>query len=167
VVLETARLLMKCGAAPKRTIRFMLFTGEEQGLHGSKAYVDKHKEELSRISACLVHDTGTGKVTSLGWIGRPALKPLLEKELAVLKELGVAELHARGYGGSDHMSFDQAGVPGCAFNQETAGYRFAHHSQADTLGMARPADLVQGAQVMAVAALRLANLEQMLPRTKE
>src|SRR5207302_6213901 len=60
VVLETARILAKSGVKPRRTVRFILFTGEEQGLHGSRAYVQKHKEELARTSACLVHDTGTG-----------------------------------------------------------------------------------------------------------
>ena len=162
--LEAARILAHCGTAPKRTIRFILFTGEEQGLHGSKAYVDQHKEEMARISACLVHDTGTGKVVGLGWLGRPKLKEVLEKDLATLKQLGVTDLGGRGFGGSDHMSFDNAGVPGCIFRQEIAGYRFAHHSQADTLTLAQEPSIVQGAQVMAVTAMRLANRNELLPR---
>jgi hypothetical protein len=166
IVLETARILASCGTAPRRTIRFILFTGEEQGLHGSKAYVQQHKEELKQISACLVHDTGTGRVYGLGWTARPALKPILEAELGSLKELGVVDLLARGMGGSDHASFDRAGVPGCIFRQEIAGYRFAHHSNADTITLARAPDLLQGAQVMAVTAMRLANLDQLLPREK-
>ena len=167
VVLETARVLMKSGVAPKRTIRFILFTGEEQGLHGSKAYVKLHKEELAKTSACLVHDTGTGKVIGLGWHGRAELLPILEKELTSLGSLGVKQLHGRGVAGSDHYTFDKAGVPGCIFRQEVAGYRFGHHSQADTLEMVREADLIQGVQVMAVAAMRLANLESLLPRAKK
>jgi hypothetical protein len=167
VVLETARTLVKC-PAPKRTIRFILFTGEEQGLHGSKAYVDQHKDELSRISACLVHDTGTGKVLTLGWLGdRDPLKKILEAELESLKELGVKDVCGRGFGGSDHASFSKVGVPGMAFNQEVAGYRFGHHSQADTMELVREADLVQGVQVMAVTAMRLANMDQLLPQTKK
>jgi carboxypeptidase Q len=66
----------------------------------------------------------------------------------------------------DHASFDRAGVPGCIFRQETAGYRFAHHSNAYTITLAREPDLVQGAQVMAVTAMRLANLDQLLPGEK-
>ncbi|MBI1913318.1 MAG: M20/M25/M40 family metallo-hydrolase [Planctomycetes bacterium] len=166
VVLETARLLARCGTAPKRTLRFVLFTGEEQGLHGSRAYVARHKAELPRTSACIVHDTGTGKVIGLGWFGRPALKPILEAELAMLKEVGVTQPHARGFGGSDHVPFDRAGVPGAHCLQEIAGYRFAHHTQADTLEMVREADLVQGAQVLAVSAMRIANLPKLLPREK-
>jgi carboxypeptidase Q len=167
VVLEAARILAKL-PAPKRTIRFVLFTGEEQGLHGSREYVQQHKDELPQMSAALVHDTGTGKVIGLGWMSnREQLAPILETELASLKELGVKELCNRGFGGSDHVSFDRGGVPGCAFNQEIAGYRFGHHSQADTLEMVREDDLRQGAQVMATAALRLANMEKLLPRAKK
>jgi carboxypeptidase Q len=164
VVLEAARVLARCGARPKRTIRFVLFTGEEQGLHGSRAYVARHKDEMARTSAALVHDTGTGKVVGLGWMGKANLKPLLGPELGALKGLGVQELHARGMGGSDHVSFARAGVPACMFRQEPAGYRFGHHSQADTLEMAREADLIQGVQVMALTALRLANMDKLLPR---
>ncbi len=167
VVLESARLLAKCGTSPKRTIRFILFTGEEQGLLGSRAYCDKHKDELTKVSACIAHDTGTGKVLGLGWQGkRTPLKDVLTKELAVLKNLGVEEPFgaSRFFGGSDHASFDRAGVPGCIFKQEIAGYRFAHHSQADTLDLAQEPALIQGAQVMSIAAMRLANMENMLPR---
>jgi carboxypeptidase Q len=164
VVLETARQLARCGTPPKRTIRFVLFTGEEQGLLGSSAYVKEHKAEMPRISACIVHDTGTGKVTGLGWTNRPELKPVIESELAVLKELGVEQLMGRTFPGSDHVPFERAGVPACMFNQEIAGYRIAHHTSADTLDMANEADLIQGAQVMSVTALRLANRDQLLPR---
>jgi hypothetical protein len=167
VVLETARILQRCGSKPKRTIRFILFTGEEQGLHGSKTYVTKHKEEMPRVSAALIHDTGTGKVTGLGWLGRQSLKPILEAELGVLKTLGVTDMWTRAGRGSDHVSFDEAGVPGMAVKQDIAGYRFGHHSQADTLAMAREADLIQGAQVLAVTAMRLANRAQLLPRDKK
>jgi hypothetical protein len=164
VVLETARQLARCGIPPRRTLRFILFTGEEQGLLGSNAYVKQHKAEMPRISTCIVHDTGTGKVTGMGWTNRPGLKPVIESELAVLKELGVEQLVARSFPGSDHVPFERAGVPSCMFNQEIAGYRIAHHTSADTLDMAREPDLIQGAQVMAVTALRLANREWMLPR---
>src|SRR5262249_39513363 len=78
VVLEAARVLAKCGTPPKRTIRFVLFSGEEQGLHGSRNYVKDHKDEMDRTSMCLVHDYGTGRITALGLQGREALKPILE-----------------------------------------------------------------------------------------
>jgi len=167
VVLEAARILARCGTVPRRTIRFVLFTGEEQGLHGSRAFVRQHEGEMARTSLCVAHDTGTGRVIGLGTGGRPALQHLLETELAVLKELGVTDFTSRSPGGSDHLSFSNAGVPGLLLRQEPAEYRFTHHSQADTLDRARPADLIQGAQVLAIIAMRVANLEELLPRDKK
>jgi hypothetical protein len=166
VVLESARILARCGTAPKRTIRFILFSGEEQGLHGSRAYVQKHKEELKKCSAALVHDTGTGKVTGLGLGGRPLAQKTLGAEVGWLKDLGVTDFTRRSMGGSDHMSFAGAGVPGLMFIQDIAGYGFTHHSQADTLDRAIAANLEQGATVMSVIAMRIANLDQLLPREK-
>jgi dipeptidyl aminopeptidase/acylaminoacyl peptidase len=166
VVLETARALMKSGLKPKRTIRFILFTGEEQGLLGSKAYVEKHKDEMAKVSACLVHDTGTGKVVGFDCKHRPVLQPILEKELESLKDLGVTGFDSQFIGGSDHASFDREGVPGLMVRQEVAGYRLNHHSQLDTVDRAIAADLTQGAQVMAVAALRIADRDGLLPRDK-
>jgi carboxypeptidase Q len=167
VVLEAARILAKSGVKPQRTIRFALFTGEEQGLYGSKAYVQKHKEEMAKISLCLVHDTGTGKVTGIGTQGREVVKPVLEAELASLKDLGFKEVNTRSMGGSDHQSFEAAGVPGFAVQQDMSEYRLTHHSQSDTLDKAKEADLIQGAQVLAVTALRVANMPELLPRTKK
>jgi Zn-dependent M28 family amino/carboxypeptidase len=69
-------------------------------------------------------------------------------------------------GGSDHSSFEQVGVPGFAVQQDMSEYRLTHHSQSDTLDKAREADLIQGAQVMAVMALRVANLDNLLPRDR-
>jgi hypothetical protein len=167
VVLETARILARCGIAPRRTIRFVLFTGEEQGLHGSRAFVKQHKDEMVRTSLCVAHDTGTGRVIGLGTGGRPAVKEVLEKELAGLKELGVTDYTARSLGGSDHQSFAAVGVPGLLLRQEPAEYRFTHHSDADTLDRARPADLIQGTQVLAIVAMRVANMDALLPRDKK
>ena len=165
-VLETARTLMRAGVKPRRTIRFCLFTGEEQGLHGSRAYVQQHKEELPKISLCLVHDTGTGKVIGLGLQGRESVKPILEAELASLRDLGFKEINLRGMGGSDHQSFENAGVPGFAVQQDMSEYNLTHHSQSDTLDKVHEADLIEGVQVLAVTAVRVANLPKLLPRDK-
>lgn len=166
VVLEAARILAKSGIRPRRTIRFVLFTGEEQGLHGSKEYVKRHKDEMAKTSMALVHDTGTGRVIGIGLQGRESIKPIMEKELVSLKELGVIGIDLRSMIGTDHQSFERVNVPGFAVRQDPAEYRFSHHSQSDTLDKAREADLIQGTQVMAVAALRVANLPQLLPRDK-
>jgi carboxypeptidase Q len=168
VVLEAARILVKSGIRPKRTIRFVLFTGEEQGLHGSKEYVKSHKDEMAKTSMALVHDTGTGKVVGFYMQGREVCKPILEKELVSLKELGVTEYNMNSMNGTDHASFDdeKVNVPGFAVMQDPAEYRFSHHSQSDTLDKAREPDLIQGAQVLAVAGVRIANLPTLLPRDK-
>lgn len=167
VILDVARILAKIPFKPSRTIRFVLFTGEEQGLHGSKSYCDRHKDELPKTSMALVHDTGTGKVLSLGLQGREILKPLFEKELSSLKEIGFQEITTRSMSGTDHLPFEKAGVPGFACNQDMAEYRFTHHTQSDTLDKANEADLIQGAQVIGVAAFRVANLPELLSRERK
>lgn len=166
VVLEAARILSRLGVPPRRTIRFVLFTGEEQGLYGSRAYVQQHKDEMARISMCLCHDTGTGRVESIGLHGCRAAKSVLDRELLTLKELGIDELTLRSLPGSDHMSFNLVGVPGFLFEQNLDEYFLSHHSQSDTLDKVREPDLIQGAQAMALTGLRVANLPMLLPRGK-
>ncbi|HMP17855.1 MAG TPA: M20/M25/M40 family metallo-hydrolase, partial [Gemmatales bacterium] len=169
VVLESARTLGKLakeGIKPKRTIRFCLFSGEEQGLHGSRAYVEAHKNELEKTSMALVHDTGTGRVRALPLQGREAILDFMIKELPQLKELGV-EVTAGSQGGTDHLPFDGKGVPGFAFHQDPAEYYLTHHSQSDTLDKAREPDLIQGSQVMSTIAMRVANLPELLSRVRK
>jgi hypothetical protein len=170
VVLETARVIAKMakeGKGPKRTIRFCLFSGEEQGLYGSKEYVKRHAEEMAKTSAALVHDTGTGKVIGFGLHNRVKVQEVLDKEFVSLKDLPEWNGTDLGYlFGSDHQSFDAAGVPGFACRQEADEYRLTHHTQTDTFDHAKGPNLVQGSQVMAVAAVRIANLPELLPRER-
>jgi carboxypeptidase Q len=166
-VLEAARALKKAGVQPRRTIRFVLFTGEEQGLNGSKAYVSKHKDELQKISAVLVHDSGTGKVLTVGLMGNYGARERVDHALYPLaraKEIGLAEPTLRREDGSDHVPFDEAGVPGFWCVQEIADYDKTHHSQGDTLDHVRWDDLAEGAQVLAVFAYNVAELPELLPR---
>ena len=164
-VLEAARALQKAGVKPKRTIRFVLFSGEEQGLNGSKAYVQAHKDELEKISGILVHDSGTGKVLTVGLMGNYKAKETMDRVLYPLAETaGVIEPSLRSEGGSDHVPFDEAGVPGFWCVQEPADYEKMHHSQADVLDHVRWDDLTEGAQVLAVFGYNVAELEGLLPR---
>ncbi len=166
-VLAAARALQKLGVKPKRTIRFVLFTGEEQGLVGSRAYVKAHQSELGKISGVLVHDSGTGKVLTVGLMGNYAARETMDHALYPLgraKEVGLAEPTLRTEGGSDHVPFDEAGVPGFWCVQDPADYDKAHHSQADTIERVRWDDLTEGAQVLAVFAYNVAELPEMLPR---
>ncbi len=167
VVLEAARLIAKSGVKPKRTIRFVLFSGEEQGLHGSKQYVARHKDEMPKTSVALVHDTGTGKVLGFGLQGREVIKPIMDRELVSLKNVaGFTGVTLRNQGGTDHLSFESAGVPGFACSQDMDEYRLTHHTQSDTFDKAKEPNLIQGAQVMAVTAMRVSNLPDLLPRDK-
>jgi carboxypeptidase Q len=164
VVLEAARALEKLDLKPKRTIRFVLFTGEEQGLNGSRAYVTAHKDELSKISGALIHDTGTGRVISIGMMGNYQDREVMDQVVAPLHDAGLLELSMRSMGGSDHASFDAAGVPGFWVIQEPLDYDQTHHSQADTFDEAREDKLIQGAQVLAAWAYNVAQLPELLPR---
>jgi Zn-dependent M28 family amino/carboxypeptidase len=166
-VLAAARALQKLGVKPKRTIRFVLFTGEEQGLNGSRAYVKAHKDELGKISGVLVHDTGTGKVLTIGLMANYGARETLDHalySLAKAKEIGLVEPSLRTEGGSDHVPFDEAGVPGFWCVQDNVDYDKTHHSQADTLDRVRWDDLTEGAQVLAVFAYNVAQLPELLPR---
>jgi carboxypeptidase Q len=166
-VLEAARALQKLGVQPKRTIRFVLFTGEEQGLNGSREYVKAHKEELGKISGVLVHDSGTGKVLTVGLMANYGARETIDRvlnPLARAKDVGLAEPSLRTEGGTDHVPFDDAGVPAFWCVQDNADYDQTHHSQADTLDRVRWDDLTEGAQVLAVFAYNVAQLPEMLPR---
>lgn len=169
-VLEAARALRKAGAKPKRTIRFVLFTGEEQGLNGSREYVRAHSAELGKISGVLVHDSGTGKVLTVGLMANYGVRETMDRVLYPLaedKQIGLAEPSLRVEGGTDHIPFDGAGVPAFWCVQDPADYDKTHHSQADTLDRVRWDDLTEGAQVLAIFAYDVAQLQGMLPRKPE
>jgi carboxypeptidase Q len=166
-VLAAGRALAQLNVKPKRTIRFVLFSGEEQGLNGSRAYVKAHKDELGKISGVLVHDTGTGKVLTVGLMANYAARETMDRvlyPLAAAKEVGLSEPSLRIEGGSDHVPFDEEGVPGFWCIQDNVDYDRTHHSQADTLDRVRWDDLTEGAQVLAVFAYNVAQFPEMLPR---
>ena len=163
-VLEAARTLAKLNLKPKRTIRFVLFSGEEEGLVGSKEYVKAHTAELDKISGILVHDTGTGRVLTLGLHDNYQDREIVDQVLAPLRELKLLEPTIRRSFGTDHASFDEAGVPGFWSVQEGAEYSKTHHSQSDTFDKVWKDDLNEGAQVLAAWAYNTAQLPDMLPR---
>ncbi len=172
--LEAARLLAKAGAKPKRTIRFMLWSGEEQGLLGSRAFMKAHPEENAKISAVIVHDGGTNFVS--GIVATEAMLPIFEKVFQPVMNLD-AELKftikkvpglPRGVG-SDHDSYLSAGVPGLFWSQgRTAAkgqnYSHEHHTQHDVYSAAIPEFQAHSAMVIAAGAWGIANLDDLLPR---
>ena len=176
VTIETARILMAAGAKPKRTIRFCLWTGEEQGLLGSLAYVAAlSDEEKQKISACFVDDGGTNYQGGLMCL--ESQKALLDAAIAPvqaafpeLKMENIGRERMSGGGGSDHASFNGVGIPGFFWNESGSGgregksYDFAHHTQHDTQRYAVPEYLVQSATCSAVVVYQVAMMDTLLPR---
>jgi len=165
VLLEAARVLRQLDLKPRRTLRFVLFSGEEQGLNGSRAYVEAHKEEMAKVSAVLVHDSGTGRVETIALQGNSQVYDIVSRLVRPLRQmLNMEELSLRTISGSDHTSFNRVGVPGFFCQQERATYNQTHHSQADTFDKVIREDLLNGAQVLAVFAYNVAQLDDLLPR---
>ena len=163
-LMEAARLLVKSGAKPARTIRFVLFGGEELGYLGSSAYAKT--TALDKVSAVFVMDTGAGAINGFALQSRPEAAKVLMPLLAPLAKLGVTETDLRDESGTDHVPFDQLGVPAFCAEQIQHDYAAIHHSEADTLAHARPGELEQAAQVMAFTSLRVADLPAPLPRER-
>lgn len=167
VVLEAARAIIQSGLKPDRTIRFILFSGEEEGLLGSRAYAARHADEADSIQAVLVLDNGTGAITGQALQGRTQDEPLWRDLLAPVVSLGAGAVRDFNKGGTDHLSFIPYGVPGWNFDQISRGYNHTHHSQVDTYDHAVEGDLKQASAVMAVTAVELANLPQLLARSSK
>jgi hypothetical protein len=166
VILEAARAIRAAGLVPRRSIRFVLFAGEEQGSVGARHYLQLHKGDLDRIQAVVIHDTGTGRVKSFSVEERYDLREALDRLVEPLREAGLQELTMRQTRGSDHVVFREVGVPAFFAIQDIAGYRQNHHSQADTFDKVLPADLVQGAKVVAAFVWNLAESPDKLPRKR-
>jgi len=176
VVIEAARILMAVQAQPKRTIRFALWTGEEQGLLGSAGYVkDLSDEERARISVCFVDDGGTNYEGGLICLDTQA--PIFEEAVAPLSAAFpdlpmeiVARPTVSGGMGSDHASFNAVGIPAFFWMESGSGgregkdYQFVHHTQHDTQRYAIEEYLVQSATCSALVAYHMAMLPELLPR---
>lgn len=163
-VLEAARILKAANVHPKRSIRFVLFTGEEEGLLGSQHYAEDHAAELRKYQAVLVLDNGTGRITGISLQGHNDLRDAWGALFAPINTLGPFAVRSRDKGGTDHLSFVPYGVPSFNYDQETRGYNHTHHSQADTFDHAVLGDLRQAATVMAVTAYELATIPEFLGR---
>lgn len=172
VTMEAARILCQAKAKPKRTIRFILWTGEEQGLLGSGAYVKAHKDDLEKISCVLVDDGGTNYQGGLSCTKEmesllgEAIKPAQDAFPDLPMKLRIVNRLPRGIG-SDHDSFVRVGVPGFFWDETgRADYRRIHHTQYDKFEGAIPEYLIQSSTNSAAAAYSLACATTMLPREK-
>jgi hypothetical protein len=158
VAMEVLRAMHVSGLRPRRTLRVVLFSGEEQGLLGSKAYVAAHKDELSRIQAVLVQDAGAGRIIGFPDMKVDAWYAALSTAVAPARDLGPLDIIYGVAKGSDQVPFYGLGIPAFAAVQEPLNYRnHTQHTQADAIDHIRKPDMVQAAQVMAVTAWELLN----------
>jgi len=155
--LGAASAIMKSGLKPKRTIRFVLFTGEEEGLLGSLAYVKQHKDEMPNHLGAIILDAGQGAVTGLQLGGRDDLMPATEPFAKSLQAFGKMSVDDEVEFGTDTLSFTLQGLPGINLNQDTTDYKYTHHSAVDTLDHVSADVLDRNAAIMALTAFWIAN----------
>jgi len=174
-MMEAARILQAMGVRPRRTIRVALWSGEEQGLLGSLAYVKRHfgsAEEpqpgFEKFGGYFNIDAGTGRARGMGVFGPPEAAEVLRRALAPFADLGfvgVGTSRSRGLGGSDHTSFNQAGLPGIGVGQDPIEYfNVTWHTNLDTYERIVEEDARHSATIIAAAVYLLATRESLLPR---
>ena len=193
VAMEAVRILKALDIHPRRTIRIALWSGEEEGLFGSKGYVSQHfgsfplstapdqlklpefvrkaagpietKPEWKTLDVYFNVDNGTGKIRGVYLQGNAACAPIFAQWIKPLKDLGVTTITMRNTGGTDHLSFDAVGLPGFQFIQDPMDYESrTHHSNMDTYERLQPNDLAQIATVEAIFLYNAAMRDEMIPR---
>jgi hypothetical protein len=174
VMLETMRILKAVGFKPKRTIRIVLWSSEEQGLFGSRFYVLNHfgdpktmviKPEQAKVSAYYNLDNGTGKIRGIYLQGDSAARPIFKQWFEPFKDLGAGTVTIRNTGGTDHLSFAAVGITGFQFIQDPMDYGTrTHHSNQDTYDRLSEDDLKQAATIVASFVYNTSQREEMIPR---
>jgi len=188
VAMEAVRIIQALGLKPRRTIRVALWTGEEQGLLGSKAYVAQHfakfepppatlggtapagaklttLPEYDNFSSYLNLDNGTGKIRGVYLQNNETVRPLFRQWLMPFRDLGAATLSIANTGGTDHLSFDAVGLPGFQFIQDEIEYDTrTHHSNQDVFDRVQGDDMKQAATIMAAFVYSAAMRDEKLPR---
>lgn len=165
VMMEAMRILKTLNLQPRRTIRIALWSGEEEGIYGSRGWIKKHPELASKISAYLNVDNGTGKIRGIWNQSNEKAVPIFEQILWPFRDLGVMAVRRGNTGSTDHVSFDDAGIPGFNFIQDPIEYGLrTHHTSNDVYDHLVLDDLKQAAIVVAATAYELANRDEMFPR---
>jgi carboxypeptidase Q len=170
-VMEALRILKTLGVRPRRTIRIALWAGEEQGLLGSKAYVqqhltgDAHAADRDRLSVYFNFDNGFPPVTGFYLEGNEAAKPIMDAWLKPLADLGATATTLKGIGATDHLSFKAVGLPGFQAVQSYVNYDVrTHHTNADFVERIEPDALKQASVVIATVLYQAAMREGKFPR---
>jgi Zn-dependent M28 family amino/carboxypeptidase len=175
VMMEAVRILRAVGARPRRTIRVALWSGEEQGLLGSRAYVDQHfgsaeqpKADFSKLSAYWNVDNGTGRIRGATVFGPPEAAAVIASLLKPFEDFGAfgaSATRTRGAGGTDSASFNRAGLPGLNASQDPIEYEsHTHHTNLDTYERIVWDDVRKAAVITASVIYHLASRDDLLPR---
>jgi hypothetical protein len=174
VMIEAMRILKALNLKLDRSVRIGLWSGEEEGLLGSRAYVKEHfgdpatmklGPEHAKLSGYFNVDNGSGKIRGVYLQGNDMMRPLFEAWLKPFADLGVSTVSIRNTGGTDHLSFNDVGLPGFQFIQDPLDYDSrTHHSNMDVYDEVRAGDLMQASAVVASVVYQTANREDMLPR---
>jgi hypothetical protein len=174
VMLEAIRILKASGLKMRRTVRIGLWTGEEEGLLGSRAYVKEHfgdpetmklTPEHAKLDAYYNIDNGTGKIRGVYLQGNEAVAPIFNAWMEPFHNLGMTTLSIRNTGGTDHLAFNSVGLPGFQFIQDPMDYDTrTHHSNMDLYERVQEADMKQMAVIVASFVYMTANRPDMIPR---
>ena len=189
VCLEAVRIIQALGLKPRRTIRIGLWSGEEQGLLGSRAYVSEHfgkrtdqgqqgaaaaerttptfalTPDQAKFAGYFNLDNGTGKIRGVYMQGNEAVRPIFRAWLAPFRDMGATTLSLSNTGGTDHLSFDGVGLPGFQFIQDEVEYDSrTHHSNQDVYDRIQEEDMKQAATIMASFVYNTAMRDEKLPR---
>jgi len=156
-VLGSADAIVRSGMRPRRTIRFVLFTGEEEGLDGSFAYMRQHQSEIANHLGNLVLDEGQGPVKEFMLGGRDDLLASFRPFAQSLASIAKIPVNDKVESGTDTLPFSMAGLPGINMNQDSPDYKYTHHSSADALEAVKPEVLAQNAMLMALTAYWIAD----------
>jgi carboxypeptidase Q len=174
VVLEAMRILKTLGLPMDRTVRLALWTGEEQGLFGSRGYVKNHfadpvtmrtLPEHAKLSGYFNVDNGTGKIRGVYLQGNDMMRPIFAAWLAPFEDMGAKTISIQNTGGTDHLPFDAVGLPGFQFIQDPLDYSSrTHHSNIDVYDHVQEGDLMQAAAILAACVYEAATRPELLPR---
>jgi carboxypeptidase Q len=162
MVIDAARAIHAAGTRPLRSIRFILFTGEEQGMLGSWAYARAHRAEMDKIDGVIVYDSGDGKVTGYELGGRPEIEPAVRKALEPAAQFGADHDTDTAEMGTDNFDFLLEGVPTLVANQEPASYMINYHAVSDTLDKVDIEAVKREEALAAITAYGIADLPERL-----
>lgn len=158
-VIDAARVLSATGSVPRRSIRFVLFTGEEQGMLGSRAYARAHRDEMDRMIAAVILDSGDGRITGYSLGGRGDALPAVRAALEPLRRLGVTDFTLDAAADTDNFDFLLEGVPTLVANQQPDDYMLNYHASSDTYDKVDIPALKKQVAIAALTAYALANDE--------